>query len=177
MKEGEKMSDELRQKLSSLALLRVTPEFRQKMREIGLQRVRKSRCKWGHDLTPENTYADKHGYKTCRRCMTRHEVKTRAALYHRTIKVEVLSHYSPEGILKCSHTECIVSDPDMLTLDHINNDGAEFRKSQKITAGGGTYAYVKKQGYPLGYQTLCWNHQWKKQLTNLRINGKNRKKA
>jgi hypothetical protein len=176
MKKGEKMSDELRQKIREAKLLRVTPEFRKKMREIGLRQVRKTRCKWGHEYAPENTYTDKNGYKTCRMCMARPEVAIKAAKYHTDAKIQVLSHYSPNEILGCSHEGCGVSDLDMLTLDHLNNDGAEHRDTHKISGGSSTYSYIKKNDYPDGYQTLCWNHQWKKQLMHLRTHGKSRRK-
>jgi hypothetical protein len=55
----------------------------------------------------------------------------------------------------------------MLSLDHVNNNGAEERKS---IPGPSTSIYyrVKKQGFPEGYQTLCMNHQWKKELERAR---------
>lgn len=34
----------------------------------------KTHCKYGHEFTPENTYVDKHGHRTCRTC---HRVKER----------------------------------------------------------------------------------------------------
>ena len=78
------------------------------------------------------------------------------------IKREVLSHYGPCGELRCCWPECGITDIDMLTLDHINDDGAKDRKERKKS---GTYLYVelRKLNFPLGYQTLCANHNWKKE--------------
>jgi hypothetical protein len=51
----------------------------------------------------------------------------------------------------------------MLTLDHVHNDGAQHRK---LIGGGGhrTYSWVRKNGYPDGFQTLCGSHQLKKEI-------------
>jgi hypothetical protein len=57
----------------------------------------------------------------------------------------------------------------MLSLDHINNDGALDRKNGSRGGGGiATYQRVRKQGFPDGFQTLCHNHQWKKELMRRR---------
>lgn len=81
-------------------------------------------------------------------------------------KTDVLTRYSPNGMLGCSWDSCTVTDVDMLTLDHIYNDGAEHRK----TVGGGahTYRWVVKNDYPEGFQTLCANHQLKKEILRKR---------
>ena len=85
------------------------------------------------------------------------------------IKIEVLSHYGPDGRLQCSWPDCGVTDIDMLSLDHVNNDGAQDRKSERRGGGGNTtYHRVRKAGYPDGFQTLCHNHQWKKELMRRR---------
>lgn len=83
------------------------------------------------------------------------------------VKVEVLTHYSPDGVLGCCWEGCSVSDIDMLSLDHINNDGAKDRKANP-TSSTGAYFSIKNRKFPLGFQTLCWNHQWKKELTRAR---------
>jgi hypothetical protein len=90
------------------------------------------------------------------------------------LKVEVLTHYGPKGALRCCWEGCAVCDVDMLSLDHMNNNGASERKelygTNKGIQGGSTrvYARVKREGFPLGFQTLCMNHQWKKEITRLR---------
>lgn len=83
------------------------------------------------------------------------------------IKLEVLSHYSPDGKLRCSWPDCDVMDIDMLSLDHINNDGAESKRSGGQTGIAG-YRIVKRNNYPDGYQTLCHNHQMKKEIMRVR---------
>ena len=62
-----------------------------------------------------------------------------------------------------------VTDIDMLSLDHVNNDGAEHRrKVGKNKTGEKMYRLVKQEGFPEGFQTLCMNHQTKKKLLNVR---------
>lgn len=44
-----------------------------------------------------------------------------------------------------------------LSLDHIGNNGNVHRKEDKKNAGMSLYQRLKKQGYPPGYQVLCFN--------------------
>jgi len=84
-------------------------------------------------------------------------------------KIRVLTKYGPNGTMQCSWLGCSVIDPDMLSIDHVNNDGAKDRKS--IGTGNSLYRYLDKNS-PRGFQTLCHNHQWKKEFDrrrNLRI--------
>jgi hypothetical protein len=86
-----------------------------------------------------------------------------------SIKLDVLSHYGPHGVLQCTWPGCEVTDIDMLSLDHVNNDGAEHRRNlfgKKQGNSGGLYGWVRSHEYPPEFQTLCMNHQWKKE--NLR---------
>ena len=76
------------------------------------------------------------------------------------LKVEVLTYYSPNKVLKCSWIGCEVTDIDMLSLDHINNDGCEQRRSRDAY-GTNFYSIVIKEK-PKDLQTLCMNHQFKK---------------
>ena len=98
--------------------------------------------------------------------------KGRAANHRLNLKTKqaVLTHYGPNGVLRCSWDGCDITDLDMLTLDHINNDGHVERKGQTTRRGGGValYGSLRKEGYPSGYQTLCCNHQMKKELLHRR---------
>ena len=71
------------------------------------------------------------------------------------VKKEVLAYYG-NGICAC--TKCGYLDVRALTLDHVNNDGAEQRKLGQRT-GIALYYNLRKKGYPRGYQTLCMNCQ------------------
>lgn len=72
----------------------------------------------------------------------------------REAKAVVMSHYGPA----CS---CGVAFLSMLTIDHIDNNGAAHRREGK---NQGTHLYRKliSAGFPAGYQCLCWNCNFKK---------------
>lgn len=84
------------------------------------------------------------------------------------VKIEILTHYGKNGMLLCNWPDCEVIDPDMLSLDHINNDGHIERKNSWSGSGRALYMKLRAKGYPEGFQTLCHNHQWKKELMRLR---------
>lgn len=78
-------------------------------------------------------------------------------------KLIVLAYYGKEGKLQCSWPDCDVTDIDMLTIDHVNNDGNKDYRN-----GGKLYVSLRANGYPEGFQTLCHNHQWKKEMMRRR---------
>lgn len=86
------------------------------------------------------------------------------------LKILVLTHYGKNGKLFCCWPGCDVKDVDCLTLDHVGDDGAKFRReltSKRKSGGGGgreTFRFVRKKGFPSGFQTLCANHQLKKEI-------------
>ena len=85
------------------------------------------------------------------------EQKERQRRYNRTwivkLKLDVFTHYS-EGLLKCMC--CGESNYIFLTLDHVNDDGAQHRK-EVGSAGAKTWLDLRKREYPEGYQILCYN--------------------
>lgn len=66
------------------------------------------------------------------------------------LKIEVMSKYG--AICQC----CRESRIELLTIDHIKNNGAAHRREINIRGGHEFYLYLKKQLYPEGYQVLCW---------------------
>lgn len=88
--------------------------------------------------------------------------------YNDSNKLIALAHYGPEGHLRCSWPDCAVIDVDMLSLDHIHNDGNIDRRKSRQNAGVNLYRRLKVAGFPEGFQTLCHNHQWKKELMRRR---------
>ena len=82
--------------------------------------------------------------------------KTKIRMFHQRNKLRetVLSYYGGAKCIVCGETRKLC-----LTIDHINNDGAEHRK---ITGGGGynTYCWLKRNNYPKGFQVLCRNCNW-----------------
>jgi hypothetical protein len=94
-------------------------------------------------------------------------------------KFKVMNHYSnPQfnGIIECNGFDGVkcpwnCSDIDVLTIDHINDDGADQRrKLYGGRTGGGSrfYKWLIKNNFPEGYQVLCCNCQRKKEMERLR---------
>ena len=81
------------------------------------------------------------------------------------LRLLVLNYYSNNS-LSCKG--CGINDVDVLTLDHIANDGAEQRKHLKGADGFNFYRWLKRNGFPKGYQVLCWNCNHKKELERVR---------
>ena len=50
---------------------------------------------------------------------------------------------------------CGETEPLFLSIDHVNNDGAEHRKS--VASGIKFYKWLAENGYPDGFQVLCHN--------------------
>ena len=67
---------------------------------------------------------------------------------------------------------CGETESKFLTLDHINNDGAAFRKAvyrknkKGNTAGYHTYYWLARNGFPAGFQVLCMNCNYGKRMNN-----------
>lgn len=53
---------------------------------------------------------------------------------------------------------CSENRYEFLTIDHVNNDGASHRKEFGEAIG----SWLKKNGYPAGFQVLCMNCNWAK---------------
>ena len=83
----------------------------------------------------------------------RERKRQRAMLKSNALKAEMLEHYG-ETCICCGEIE-----PVFLTLDHIAGDGADHRRSLSKwkTTGARFYAKLRSLGWPVGYQTLCWN--------------------
>lgn len=81
--------------------------------------------------------------------------------YHLNLKKTIISEYS-NNENKCSC--CGEMELLFLTIDHINNDGAEDRK--KTGSGAGFYRYLKRNNFPNKdkYQVLCFNCNHGKQI-------------
>jgi hypothetical protein len=87
--------------------------------------------------------------------------KAAAAVRRREkLKAEVFKHYGE----KCAH--CGINDLDVLTIGHINQDGAEHRKKltdDKKSAHRGRmsgykfYQWLRANKYPPGFRVLCFN--------------------
>ncbi len=72
-------------------------------------------------------------------------------------KIEVLTHY---GNGKCACVICGESRLACLSIDHIIGNGMAEKRKYGYKSGQGIYRWLKRNGYPVGYQTLCMNCQW-----------------
>jgi len=87
--------------------------------------------------------------------------------YRAKLKLGSLTHY---GKGACACVICGEARIDCLSIDHINDDGAKHRRELKKQKGGSwvIYAWLKRNNYPEGYQTLCMNCQTIKEATRRR---------
>jgi hypothetical protein len=84
------------------------------------------------------------------------------------LKSEVFSVYSC-GEPKCK--SCNESELGVLTIDHVNGEGAEHRRELfGNNTGGGykMYQWLKKKSYPEGFQVLCYNCQYRKRMIEMK---------
>lgn len=73
-------------------------------------------------------------------------------------KMEVLNHYSPNGI-KCA--SCGESDIKKLGIHHIHGGG---NKHLEIIGRSQLYLWLKRNNYPRGFKVLCYNCNHKQVL-------------
>lgn len=85
----------------------------------------------------------------------------KARQYRATRKRLIIEHYT-SGLNHCRH--CGEDDLDVLSVDHINDDGATHRKHVKAEV---LYKWLIDNKYPEGFQILCWNCNHKKWVTQL----------
>ena len=68
------------------------------------------------------------------------------------LRIEVLTAYSPDKVLGCCC--CGESQPEFLTLDHIDGGGCKERKKYPATM---LFRRLRREEFPEGYRTLCYN--------------------
>lgn len=83
--------------------------------------------------------------------------RTRANERTKQMRLKCLNYYSNNDI-KCAC--CLEKHIEFMTIDHMNNDGAEHRR--KITgstrgSGARLYQWLIKNNFPPGFQVLCIN--------------------
>ena len=103
------------------------------------------------------------GQKSQYRRENRGAIRSHGKFYHHGHKLLVLSHYGG-----CCAV-CGITDPNLLTIDHINNDGAEHKR--KIGGSSRLYRWLIHNNFPSGFQVLCWNHNWLKRVHSISRSG------
>lgn len=98
-----------------------------------------------------------------------HKARWNEYLRQRRVRIRDAAFAAYGGyVCKC----CGETTPQFLTVDHVNNDGAEFRrrefprKSQSNGAGHWTYAWLVKHNFPEGFQILCMNCNYGKRMNH-----------
>jgi hypothetical protein len=147
------------------------------------QDLKKTCTKCGHSGPLDDFYekkSGKHGRAAeCRSCTGKRtnsryygpknaEIKRQGNQYGRgktqLMKDKVFQHYGGWKCACCGEMEKL-----FLTLDHVNNDGGEFRKAhfgKQGAAGMVTYRWLITHGFVEGLQVLCANCQHGKRLNN-----------
>lgn len=74
--------------------------------------------------------------------------------YTRDLKLKIIAHYT-NGDMRCSC--CGEDDVNVLTIDHINNDGNNQRLQKHPFGGYSFYCWIIKNGYPSDLQIICMN--------------------
>lgn len=90
------------------------------------------------------------------------DIKAYQAAYRQKLRDEAFSRYGHVCAV------CGFDNPLALQIDHIDDNGAKERLSglgNSRQAGWKFYLYLKQQGWPDGYQTLCANHNTIKQAS------------
>jgi hypothetical protein len=108
----------------------------------------------------------------------REEQLLRIKEHHSRVKLEVLMHYSNKLVPECANLfnmhETPFTDVDCLSIDHINgrNHLPDEERAAKDRGenlkGSSFYRWLRKNNYPQGYQVLCMNCQYKKEILRKR---------
>lgn len=80
----------------------------------------------------------------------KHQDKLKASekFRHQERRKKVLDHYGQKCVC------CGEAEERFLTIDHINNNGAEHKREM---GNHDLYLWLVKNNFPEGFQTLCWN--------------------
>uniref|UniRef100_A0A6M3IQR9 Uncharacterized protein n=2 Tax=viral metagenome TaxID=1070528 RepID=A0A6M3IQR9_9ZZZZ len=85
--------------------------------------------------------------------LNKEHINKKAKEQIKRIKLEVFSYYS-KGEPKCTH--CGITELDVLCLDHIDGGGTKDRLFNNHH-GSNLHYFLKRTGYPEGFQVLCAN--------------------
>lgn len=91
------------------------------------------------------------GNLKCQKCTD--TARKNSTVYARKMRDWTFEAYGGAVCVCCGETE-----KHFLTIDHMNNDGAEHRKQILSERGSNIlYVWLHKNGYPPGFQVLCQN--------------------
>lgn len=113
------------------------------------------------ELPAEMFAARRYGDRLAERCLMCVSA-VRAAVTRgkrEALALRIFAHYG----MACACPGCGVTERTFLTIDHMDNDGAEHRRS-KGARGYDLYNWLARNGYPERFQTLCRNCNWGKHV-------------
>jgi hypothetical protein len=84
------------------------------------------------------------------------------------VRSAVLGYYGKNGVPQCTWPGCIEKDMDVLSLDHVHDNGKQERTQPYAQTTLQLYRHLQRHNYPEGYQTMCLNHQMKKDILRRR---------
>lgn len=90
------------------------------------------------------------------------QYKKRQKEWRQKLKRRVFDAYGGAVCSCCGEREFL-----FLSMDHIQNNGAEHRRALNPkygTGGARFYGWLRRNKFPAGYQVLCMNCQWGKKL-------------
>jgi hypothetical protein len=61
---------------------------------------------------------------------------------------------------------CGENEKAFLSIDHVNNDGADHKRLNRLHTGEQMYRWIIRNGFPKGFQILCMNCNWGKHRNN-----------
>jgi hypothetical protein len=116
-----------------------------------------SGLKWYYEHRDSPTFKEKRrkyfkGWKEKNPEKSKRIIKRCAKRCYDKLRLETFRHYGG------NHPKCVCCGEDnieFLTIDHINGNGAEHRRS--VGSGANFYFWLKKNNYPEGFQVLCYN--------------------
>jgi hypothetical protein len=80
-------------------------------------------------------------------------IRRSSSAYHDRVRRAAFEAYGGFSCVCCGETEEM-----FLSLDHVNGDGAQHRRHIAAQSGSNSlYVWLKKNGYPPGFQVLCMN--------------------
>lgn len=112
--------------------------------------ARAKRAREKANLDPEKVEKRKKYLKEYRE-KNREETKQK----HIIFRYKVLSLYSNNQKPSCAC--CGEDEINFLSLDHIDGGGTQERKKLNSRGGNSFFFYLKKLGFPKGFQVLCHN--------------------
>jgi len=136
-------------------------------KETKLSWMKKGRCSYYKEHLPLvlnrkmcSACLEKYRFRSKELYASNKEYKLRKNICNKNskllLKKEVLTVYGD-----CSCANCKIKDMDVLSIDHIHNDGSTHKKKIGVQ-GGHLYSYLKRNNFPDRdrLQVLCMNCQF-----------------